>query len=274
MADTEELKRFIQKLHLRTFNKIYPHVKEKYPDTTAEQVKDIIKSFVKDPKHLDQRKFYNKIFSDHLHAWMCDLLDNSGQTPDYTSKADKELHETTKETPLYFIIFININTRFAVAYPLYHKTNETILDKIKQFLSIHKCSSLTSDKESAFVSSEISNYLKSKNVSQYIVLDGNHTSLAIMDSFIRHLRDMNITNEKSKYRNFSTHRMARLIDIYNNTVHSSTNMKPVDMENDENAERQYIAFNLIRRSKMKNHDIPEGHYVRVVFDKKLMKKMR
>lgn len=281
MADTEELKRFIQKLHLRTFNKIYPHVKEKYPDATAEQVKDIIKSFVKDPKHLDQRKFYNKIFSDHLHAWMCDLLDNSGQTPDYTSKAYKELHETTKETPLYFIIFININTRFAVAYPLYHKTNETILDKIKQFLSIHKCSSLTSDKESAFVSSEISNYLKSKNVSQYIVLDGNHTSLAIMDSFIRHLRDMNITNEKSKYqshhskyRNFSTHRMARLIDIYNNTVHSSTNMKPVDMENDEKAERQYIAFNLIRRSKMKNHEIPEGHYVRVVLDKKLMKKMR
>ena len=102
-----------------------------------------------------------------------------------------------------------------------------------------------------------------------------------MDSFIRHLRDMNITNEKSKYqshhskyRNFSTHRMARLIDIYNNTVHSSTNMKPVDMENDEKAERQYIAFNLIRRSKMKNHEIPEGHYVRVVLDKKLMKKMR
>jgi len=269
MVDTDELELFIHKLHLRTFNKIWPHVMEQFPDATEQQVKDIIKSFIHDPNKLDQRKYYNKIFSDHLHAWMCDILDNSGQTPDYTAKADKELNETTKETPLYFIIFININTRFAVALPLYRKTIPDVLDRMKQFLSIHKCSSLTSDKESAFISSEVSNYLKSKNVSQYIVLDGNHTSLAIMDSFIRHLRDMNITNEKSKYqshhskyRNFSTHRMARLIDIYNNTVHSSTNMKPVDMENDEKAERQYIAFNLIRRSKMKNHDIPEGHYVR------------
>ena len=49
-----------------------------------------------------------------------------------------------------------------------------------------------------------------KNISQYIVLDNNHTSLAIIDSFIKHLRDRNITNEKSKYqshhskyRNFS-----------------------------------------------------------------------
>ena len=51
-------------------------------------------------------------------------------------------------------------------------------------------------------------------------------------------------------------------------------MKPVDMENDEDKEKQYIAFNLIRRSKMKNHDIPTGHYVRIVLSKDLMKKRR
>ena len=61
-----ELERFIHKLHLRTFDKIMPHVKEKFPEATPQQVKDIIKSFVKDPQHLDQRKYYNPIFSDHL----------------------------------------------------------------------------------------------------------------------------------------------------------------------------------------------------------------
>ena len=102
-----------------------------------------------------------------------------------------------------------------------------------------------------------------------------------MDSFIRHLRDMNINNEKSKYqshhskyRNFSVKRMNRLIDIYNNTVHSSTNMKPKDMEEDERKEREYIAYCLIKRSKMKNHDIPTNHYVRIVLSKDLMKKRR
>ena len=93
----DELKRFIQKLHYRTFNKIYPHVKEQFPDATEEQVKQILKGMIHDPKKLDQRKYYNKIFSDHLHAWMMDLLDNTGQTPDYNNKAEKEArkhHET------------------------------------------------------------------------------------------------------------------------------------------------------------------------------------
>ena len=282
MNENEELKHFIQKLHLRTFEKIYPHVKEKYgDDVSEEQVKDIIKSFVKDPKTLNQKQYYNKIFSSHLHAWMCDLLDNTGQTPDYNNKAEKELHETTKRYPLFWFIFININTRYACAYPIYHKTSEKILEILQQFTHEHKCVSLTSDKESAFISEQVSNYLKRNNISQYIVLDNNHTSLAIMDSFIKHLRDMNINNEKSKYqshhskyRNFSVKRMNRLIDIYNNTIHTSTNMKPKDMENDEKKEREYIAYCLIRQSKMKKHDIPTNHYVRIVLSKDLMKKRR
>ena len=277
----DDLEHFIQKLHYRTFNKIFPKVQENYPNATEEQVKQIIRNMIHDPKKLDQRKYYNKIFSDHLHAWMMDLLDNKGQTPDYNNKAEKEAVDMTKRYPIYWFIFININTRYAVVYPIYHKTTAKILSVLQQFTQEHLCSSLTSDKESAFVSEQVSNYLKRNNISQYIVLDDNHTSLSIMDSFIRHLRDMNITNEKSKYqshhskyRNFSVHRMNRLIDIYNNTIHSSTNMKPIDMENDEKKEREYIAYCLIRRSKSKNHDIPTNHYVRIVLSKDLMKKRR
>ena len=281
MTDNEELKRFIHKLHYRTFEKIYPKVKEQYPNVTEQEVKDIIKKFVKDPKNLNQKQYFNKIFSDHLHAWMMDLLDNSGQTPDYNNKAEKEAKEMTKRYPIYWFLFININTRYACAYPIYHKTAEKIFEILQQFTREHKCVSLTSDKESAFISEQVSNYLKRNNISQYIVLDNNHTSLSIMDSFIRHLRDMNINNEKSKYqshhskyRNFSTKRMNRLIDIYNNTIHTSTNMKPIDMENDEKKEREYIAYCLIRQSKMKKHEIPINHYVRIILSKDLMKKRR
>lgn len=276
-----ELRRYIQKLHLRSFNKIMPHVKEQFPNATEDQVKQIIKEMIHDPKHLDQRKYYNKIFSSHLHAWMCDLLDNTGKSPDYNNKAEKEAVEMTKRYPIYWFIFININTRYAVAYPIYHKSTEKIFEVIQRFTNEHKCASLTSDKESAFISEQVSNYLKRKNISQYIVLDNNHTSLAIIDSFIRHLRDMNINNEKSKYqshhskyRNFSLKRMNTLIDIYNNTVHSSINMKPKDMETDEKKEREYIAYCLIKTSKMKDHTIPDGHYVRMILAKDVMKKKR
>ena len=281
MNESDDLKKFIQKLHLRTVSKIMPHVKKKFPNATEQEVKDILKSFVHDPPRLNQKQYYNKIFSDHPHAWMMDLLDNTGQTPDYNNKADVELNETTKRYPIYWYIFININTRFVVVYPLWHKTNDKIFNILQRFINEHKCVSLTSDKESAFISEQTTNYLKSHNISQYIVLDDNHTSMAIMDSFIRHLRDMNINNEKSKYqshhskyRNFSVNRMNKIIDIYNTTIHLSTHMTPKEMEEDVSKEREYIAFNLIRRSKMKKHDIPNGNYVRLVLAKDLMKKRR
>lgn len=277
---SSELIKFIHKLHYRTFDKIMPHVREKFPNTSEKEVKDIIKTFVKDPKKLDQRKYFNKIFSDHPHAWMMDLLDNKGQTEDYSNKAEKESKEMTKKYPLYWFIFININTKFACAYPLNSKTEDKVKAIIEKFISEHKCVSLTSDKESAFICDKVKNYLKQKSISQYIVLD-NHTSLSVIDSFIRHLRDMNITNEKSKYqshhskyRNFSVNRMKQLIDTYNNTVHSTIEMRPKEMENDLKKEKQYIAFCLIRKMKSKNYDIPIGSYVRIVLSKDVMKKRR
>ena len=109
MADLE---RFIHKLHYRTFNKIWPHLHEnpQFQDVTEQQVKDIIKGFVKDPpkQKLKQDKYYNKIFSDHPHAWMMDLLENTGQTPEYNNKAEVEAKEMSKQYPLYWYIFINI----------------------------------------------------------------------------------------------------------------------------------------------------------------------
>ena len=275
------LKKFIHKLHYRTFDKIWPHVHEQYPNATEDEVRDIIKEFVKDPNKLDQKKYYNPIFSDHLHAWMMDLLDNSGQTDDYNNKAEVENKEMNKEYPIYWFIFININTRFVVTYPLYHKDNQHIIGILRQFLSKYKCASLTSDKESAFISKETTKFLKDNLVSQYIVLEENHTSLSIIDSFIKHLRDRNITNEKSKYeshhskyRNFSTKRMKQLIDVYNNTIHTTTKLKPIDMQNDIKLERQYIAYCLIRKSKSKDHSIPINNYVRIILAKKIMKKRR
>ena len=278
----DELTKFIHKTHYRTFAKVWPLVHEQFPDKTPQDVKNVLATFITDPKNLkQQKKFYNKIFSDHPHAWVMDILDNSGQTPDYNNKEQVEAVESNKQHPKYWLIFININTRFAAAYPIDKRETADILNVLRQFIREHKCTSLTSDKESAFIADETAAFLKQNNISQFIVLDNNHTSLAIIDTFIRHLRDRNTTNEKSKYqshhskyRNFSTHRMSSLIDTYNNTVHTSTHMKPIDMENDIKAERQYIAYHLIRRSKAADHSIPVGHFVRVVLSKDVMKKRR
>ena len=282
MVSEEELRHFIKSRHIKSFDKVMPHVKEKYPDVTEKQVKDILKSFIKDPARLNSKRYYNKVFSDHPHAWMMDLLDNSGTTPIYNNKYEKEFHEmATKKYPIYWYVFININTRFAAAYPLHNKNATEIIKVLQQFINEHKCVSLTSDKESAFISKQVTNFLTRHNISHYVVLYENHTSMSILDSFIRHLRDMNINTDDSKYqshhskyRNFSTKRMKKLLDIYNDTIHSSIGMRPKEMENDIKSERKYIAYCLIQRSKTKDYTIPNGHYVRVILAKELMKKRR
>ena len=70
-----------------------------------------------------------------------------------------------------------------------------------------------------------------------IITEQRHSALGIIDRFIRTLRDMNIPTVKSehqstheKYRDFSVKRMNKLLEIYNNTVHSSTNHTPAEMD--------------------------------------------
>ena len=115
-----ELERFIHKLHYRTFDKIWPHVHEnpRFQGVTEQQVKDIIRNFVKDPpKHkLHQEKYFKAIYSDHPHAWMMDLLENTGQTDDYNNKANVEAKEHTKQYPNYWYIFINMCFCFFCEY--------------------------------------------------------------------------------------------------------------------------------------------------------------
>ena len=276
-----QLKRFIYKLHYRTFDKIWPHVHQHYPNVSEEHVRSIIRGFVKDPPKLRVKQYFNKIYADHPHAWMCDLLDNAGKTDDYKNKDTIEAKEKTKLYPRYWFIFIGINTRYVVAYPLFDKNKQQVNQILNHFLSNFKCTSLTSDKESAFIANENVDLLRRHHVSQFIVIDNNHTSLALIDAFIRHLRDRNTPTEKSKYqsyhskyRNFSFKRMKQLVDTYNNTIHNATGYKPIDMLNDVKLERQYIANCLIRKMRAKPHDIPVGHYVRIVITKNIMKKKR
>ena len=281
----QPLERFIHKLHYRTFDKVWQHVHEnpQFQNVTEDQVRNIIESFVKDipKKNLDQKKYYNTIVSDHPHAWIMDILDNGGQTDDYNNKAADEAHERTKIPPRYWLMFLNVNTRFAVAYPLNAKDTLDVRTALILFLRAFKCKSLTSDKEMAFVSNDVVQLLTNRGISQYIVPDQNHTTLSLMDSFIRHLRDRNTTNEKSqhqshhvKYRNFSWKRMNQLLTVYNNTVHSTTGLKPIDMQNDIRLERQWIAYKMIARSKMRDYTIPDGNYVRVILSKDAFKKRR
>ena len=259
----ERIDTAIDKTHLRSTRKITPHVKRKHPNVTEQQIKDVNKTRPKDSYHHEPSRYYYPVFANHHHAFQMDLLEQSKDRP--------------PEYPAYFLILININTRYAHAIPTERKTKEAINEILSTFISTHPVTSIVCDDESAFTSKIVLNTLTSHNVSLRIITEQRHSALSIVDRFIRTLRDMNTPTVKTqnqsshpKYRDFSIKRMNKLLNIYNNTVHSTTNHTPAEMEQDPNLETQYITeklYQLERRRKQKDFELQPDTYVRYILPK-------
>ena len=155
----------------------------------------------------------------------------------------------------------------------------------------HNIKSLCCDEEPAFLSEKCVNMLKAKGCSLKVITDERHSALAVIDRFIRTLRDMNTPTVKKqdnnpdeirqsdnpKYRDLSVHRMRKLLDIYNNTIHSSDGMTPLDMEGDSRAEIKYIIRKIYereRRRKITDFELTPGTYVRYILPNDKNKKRR
>jgi hypothetical protein len=85
------------------------------------------------------------------------------------------------------------------------------------------------------------------------------------------------TSEDPKYRDFSPHRMQKLITIHNETIQNSTNHTPQEMKDDSQLEKAYIIKKLYereRRTKITDLDLPEGTKVRYILQKTPLTKKR
>ena len=61
------------------------------------------------------------------------------------------LVQTSKATPRYFLILVNINSRKLFAYPMSSKDSSAGLNALKSFISQTTCSSITSDKDKSYL---------------------------------------------------------------------------------------------------------------------------
>jgi hypothetical protein len=259
MAETE-VNNFIDELHFKTFDKVWPAVKEQFPEITKDELRDILKKRVKDPYRMEKknRKYQVKIFSQSPDTWFHDIFDN-----------------TTEGNPRYFHVFIGTNSRYAVVKPLRNKNASSVLETIRSFVEEFEPVKLTSDEEAAFKSETILSYLESKEVLVMFVEDKNHTTLGIIDRFTRTIRDLNTPRESStkqshdkEFRVFTNEKMQKLVNIYNNSEHSSIGCTPKEMHNDFDLEKEYILDCLKKRDKQKNKvedfELNEGDFVRYI----------
>ncbi len=196
-----------------------------------------------------------KIYSNMLNTWFHDLYDNLAG------------HE-----PRYWHIFIGTNNKYVVALPLNDKKASSIHKTLSEFINKYHPVKLTSDEESGFLANV--QLLKDNNVKMHVIQDKNHSSLAIIDRFIRTLRDMNTVSEVSKHQSYeekykfiSPYRMDKFLNTYNNNYHSSIKCTPNEMFNNQNLEKEYI-LNCMdkseRQKRIKNLVLPIGSYVRVI----------
>jgi hypothetical protein len=122
----------------------------------------------------------------------------------------------------YFLILININTPYVEIYHLQNRSSTSILTALKPiFNKLPTIKSLESDEEKSFVSSDILKYLKQHKIDYYLITEQQHQSFAIIDRFIRTMRDYLKKNEPA-----DDSKITRFIKAYNNTIHNETGLSP------------------------------------------------
>ena len=253
----DEINTFIDSLHFKTFDRVWANVKNRFPEMTKKDLRKIIKERKKD-LHLrpNQTKPYMlKIFSTKPNSWFHDLMDNGKEG-----------------VPRYFHIFINQNTRYAVVYSLDSKNAAAVRETLKKFIDEYKPVKLTSDEEPAFVEKNNVELLKENKVSQYIVQHQNHSSLGVIDRFIKTLRIMNLPTASDKkqshekeFNTFTKEKMDEFVKIYNNTYHQTIKATPKEMMDNPNLEKEFI-FSLLKKKEkqmtIKDFKLNEGVRVR------------
>jgi hypothetical protein len=94
-------------------------------------------------------KFNNKINSNHQHSYQMDYFVNNTKNNSFSSNIYP-----------YYLILININTRYVKLYHLQNRSSKSVKNALKSIFIKTTIKSLESDEEKSFVSSEILSYLK------------------------------------------------------------------------------------------------------------------
>lgn len=180
----------------------------------AAEVKEIFKQL-----HRNKPKYFNTI---------------TAQAPLSNINADLMIMDKISRKPgnkgnKYALVLIDIYSRYLWVVPQKSKTAKTTLHS---FLSVfnekYKPKIITSDNGLEF-KGVFASWCKKHSVEQRMVEPGEHTSLGTIDRVIKNLRDK-LRFEWAINDNYDwVTPMPKIVNTYNNRVHSTTKQKPVDI---------------------------------------------
>ena len=192
--------------------------------------KDLTKVFIDEIYSKPPKKNYpsNKIVYNHIdEIWQIDLAD----MVDYKISNNKGFR--------YIFIIIDNYSKYLWAIPLKNKYSQTITNEFSNILTTSKRKPLKieSDRGTEFYNSVFQNFLKSKNIHHFSRYTDKGPSIA--ERVIRTIRNLLkkpvfLAGEASWINELSP-----VIKQYNNTIHHSTKMTPIQASKKSNEKEVY-----------------------------------
>ena len=224
-------------------------------------MKDKIKIFIDEIYSKPPRKNYptNKIVYNHIdEIWSIDLADMI----DYKTTNNKGFR--------YIFIIIDNFSKYLWAIPLKNKYSQTITNEFSNILSTSKRKplKLESDRGTEFYNSIFQNFLNSKNIQHYSRFTDKGPSIA--ERVIRTVRNLLKKPVFEKGKASWIDEIQSVIKKYNNTIHNSIKMTPIQASEKSN---EKIVFDNLRddrqkqRSKFKLGDLVRTADIKKVFSK-------
>ena len=178
------------------------------------------------------------------------------------------LVQTSKASPRYFLILVNINSRKLFAYPMNSKNASSVLTALKSFINEAKeVSAITSDQDKSYLSPVITRFMIDNHIDHQTTFTNDHNRLGIINRAIKTLRDIN------QERDFTIQSMKRALHAYNNSIHSSTNKEPNDFTSTD--EEHYIQTKIHETDEKANKfNLSKNTHVRIMNPPTPMKKKR
>ena len=201
--------------------------------------KDLIKIFVDEIYSKPPKKNYptNKIVYNHIdEIWSIDLVDMVA----YKTSNNKAFR--------YIFIIIDNFSKYLWTIPLKNKYSQTITNEFSNILtkSKRKPLKLESDRGSEFYNNIFQNFLKSKNMQHYSRFTDKGPSIA--ERVIRTVRNLLKKPVFEKGKADWVSELPSVIKQYNNTIHHSTKMKPIDASRKSN---QKLVYNNLKDDREK-----------------------
>ena len=156
----------------------------------------------------------------------------------------------------YLLRAIDLFSKYAWVIPIKDKKGTSIVNAFKKIISKgRKPTKIWVDQGSEFNNQSFKDFFKINNIEMYSIF--NEGKSAVAERFIRTLKNNIFKNLTAISKNVFIDALNDMVNKYNNTVHRTIKMKPIDITDDS-----YLEYN--EDSNKKNPKFKVNDHIRIV----------